>query len=378
MHGRRLLLLAVVGCSAALATVEQRSGLAATPGPEAASRPDGPDANRLSAARDKGLAWLAQNQAKDGSWGNEYTVAVTALACLAHLSASDEPFTGECGKSLMRGLEFLLAQQKAGEFPKQGHTWIHGQGFATLALAEAYGRGLLCKSKPDWDANRVRGVVAAAAKVIADNQSDSGGWWYVQGSKGQHEGSTTVTAVQALVAAANFGVEINEDVLDKGFEYLKKCQNKDGGFDYQLDNSPDTVSMKEGTAADVATLALMKKFDHSVMMNAFEFLVKVTPGGISKERFPYYGHFYGCMGMKLLGEEMRPLREKTAAYVAAAQTDVLAWQEKDGSWPVLRWVKENSKETATYSTAFASLLLSVPEARLSIFNRTPTKLPKAP
>ena len=62
-----------------------------------------------------------------------------------------------------------------------------------------------------------------------------------------HEGSTTVCAVQALVSADNFGIEIDKAVLALGFEYLKKCQNPDGGFDYQL--GPGTVSMKEGPPA---------------------------------------------------------------------------------------------------------------------------------
>ncbi len=69
----------------------------------------------------------------------------------------------------------------------------------------------------------MKDVVAAAVKVIAANQSTSGGWWYTPGSKTQHEGSTTVCAVQAMVSAANYGIEIDKSVLDKGFKYLKKC-----------------------------------------------------------------------------------------------------------------------------------------------------------
>ncbi|MFB3891056.1 MAG: prenyltransferase/squalene oxidase repeat-containing protein [Phycisphaerae bacterium] len=357
------------------------SALAQAPAVSApATNPAGNE--KITAARDAGLAWLTKNQAKDGSWGNQYTIAVTSFACLSYLASADEPFSekaGESGKALVRGLEYLLSKQKDGKFEHQGHTWIHGQGFGTLALSEAYGRTLLCKTKPDIDARKLREAIAKAVKVIADNQSDSGGWWYTQGSKGQHEGSTTVTAVQALVSAANFGIEIDEDCLDKGFAYLKKCQNNDGGFDYQLDNSPDTTSMKEGTAANVATLALMKKFDQQVMMNAHKFLIKTTPQAVSKERFPYYGHFYGCMGMKLLGEEIKSLREACGLYVAAAQVDVLSWQDKDGAFKLQQanWVKQNSKETDGYSTAFATLLLSVGDARLSIFSRKPPKLPKA-
>jgi hypothetical protein len=335
-----------------------------------------PDKEKLATARDRGLDWLTKNQAPDGSWGKQYSIAVTSFACLSYLSAQDEPFTGDRGKALLKGLQFLLASQKEGMFTSQGHSWIHGQGFATLALSEAYGRSLFCKTKPDLDMKKVREVVGKAVQVIAKNQSESGGWWYTPGSPGSHEGSTTVCAAQALVSASNHGIKIDDKVLDKGFEYLKKCQTKEGGFNYQLG---DGTNMKEGTAAGVATLGLMKQFDTTVMVNGYQFLLKVTPAGISSERFPYYGHFYGCMGMMLLGQEFkedRDYREKTAGYVAGVQKDLLAWQDKEGAWPLKGWILAHGSENTGFPTAFATLALFVPEGRLSIYNRTPPKLPK--
>lgn len=333
-------------------------------------------AKALAAARAKGLEWLTKNQAADGSWGKTYTYAVTSFACLTYLSASDEPFAGDHSKALLKGLKFLMDAQKDGQFPSQGHSWIHGQGFATLALSEAYGRSLFVKEKPDFDMKKVKTAVAAAVKVIEKNQSNSGGWWYTPGAPDQHEGSTTVCAVQAVVSASNYGIPADEKVLTKGFDYLKKCQTKEGGFNYQLG---DGQNMKEGTAAGMATLGLMKKFDTTVMTKAHEFLQKVTPAGISSERFPEYGHFYGCMGMQLLAQEFeddKATKEKTAAYIAGAQKDLIGWQEKDGSWPLKSWVKDNGQENTGYSTAFTLMTLFVPDARLSIYTRTPPELPK--
>jgi hypothetical protein len=207
-----------------------------------------------------------------------YSVAVTSFGCLALLSASEEPFEGDHGKALLRGLKFLLSTQRDGMFQRQGHTWIHGQGFATLALSEAYGRAKRCKVQPELDLKQVRTVLEKAVAVIAKNQSTSGGWWYTPGCPSQHEGSTTCCAVQALVSADNYGIAIDATVLEKGFEYLKRCQNPDGGFDYKM--GPGNVSMKEGTAGGIATLGLMKKFDFAVMLNGFKFLVKIKAGTI--------------------------------------------------------------------------------------------------
>src|SRR5204863_2394141 len=74
-------------------------------------RPEGL-AKEVAAAREKGLDWLTKNQAADGSWGKSYTMGITGMACLAYLSAADEPFTGDRGKALVKGLQFLLDNQK--------------------------------------------------------------------------------------------------------------------------------------------------------------------------------------------------------------------------------------------------------------------------
>ncbi len=345
---------------------------AAPPGKD----PPAPIPQEVRTAREKGLDWLTKNQAADGSWGKVHSIAVTSFVCLTYLSAADEPYVGERGKALLKGLQFLLGQQKDGQFAQQGHTWIHGQGFATLALSEAYGRSLFCKTRPDLDMKKVRAVVAQAVASIAKNQSRSGGWWYTPGDFENHEGSTTVCAVQALVSASNYGIASDDKVIDRGFEYLKKSQSPDGGFNYRLG---DGSSMKEGTAGDVATLALMQKYDFPVMIKGYQFLVKLTPAAISAERFPYYGHFYGCMGMQLLGQEYRDdkaFREGTRNYVAGVQKELLSWQEKDGTWPLKSWIASSGQEDARYSTAFATLALFVPDARLSVYNRLPPRLPK--
>src|SRR5262245_37368851 len=93
--------------------------------PAAGDKPED-QAKAVAAARDRGLDWLTKNQAADGSWGKTYTFAVTSFACLSYLSVSDEPYTGDRGDVLVKGLKFLLAHQKDGVFDPQGHSWIHG------------------------------------------------------------------------------------------------------------------------------------------------------------------------------------------------------------------------------------------------------------
>lgn len=56
---------------------------------------------------------------------------------------------------------------------------------------------------------------------------------------------------------------------------------------------------------------------------------------------------------------------------------MIGFQKKDGSFEVKGWMKSDGGENAGYSTAFGSLVLGVPEGRLSIYNRLPPKLPKS-
>jgi hypothetical protein len=335
-------------------------------------------AAQVAMSREKGLDWFTKTQAADGSWGKSYIIGITGMGCLAYLSASDEPFDGDRGKVLVKALQFLLNQQKDGLYPTEGDrvkSWIHSQGFASLALSEAYGRSRICKVKPDIDMKKMRDVVVKSIAAISKNQSDLGGWWYTPGNRRQAEGATTVCAVQALVSADNYGIEIDKKVLRNGFKYLKKSQNPDGGFDYML--GPGTQSMKGGTAADVATLALMRKFDYAVMINGYNFLQKFTASGMSAPHkpwyFPYYGHYYGAMGMHLVGQEFKgdkTFKKDTAAYIEATQKDLVAWQQEDGSWPNKGWIKvQEKKENNAYASTFATLALFISEGRLSIYNR---------
>src|SRR5207248_3287303 len=129
---------------------------------------------------------------------------------------------------------------------------------------------------------------------------------------------------------------------------------------------------------------LMKKYDFTVMINGYNFLLKFTPARMSAPHtpwyFPYYGHYYATMGMQLLGEEYKAdkaFRTNTAKYIADTQQELLAWKQPDGGWPNKGWIKDQERgETNAYASAFATMTLFVPEARLSIYNRTQPKLPQ--
>src|SRR4029077_708997 len=72
-----------------------------------AREPKATPADKLAAAKQSGLDWLTKNQEQHGYRGRTHTLAVPSFACLAYLSASDEPFRDQRGKALLKGIEFL-------------------------------------------------------------------------------------------------------------------------------------------------------------------------------------------------------------------------------------------------------------------------------
>ena len=88
----------------------------------------------------------------------------------------------------------------------------------------------------------------------------------------------------------------------------------------------------------------------------------------------FLGIGIGGSGMRLLGQEMKHLREETAKYTAGALHDLVNEQQEDGTWPLKGWVRSNGGENTAYSTAYATLTLSIPDGRLSVLNRDRPKL----
>ena len=103
--------------------------------------------------------------------------------------------------------------------------------------------------------------------------------------------------------------------------------------------------------------------------------------GVRTIYFPYYGHFYGCMGMLLVQQEFQSgeqYRTETNAYMDGTLKMLADWQQKDGSWPNKGWYAgSHGQGTSAYASAFATLAMFVPEKRLSIYHRNPPKLSEA-
>ena len=182
-----------------------------SPAPPAPDSPPSADVvtPQTRQAIEKGLDWLAANQAPDGHWGEQFPVATTSLAGLALLAGGHLPGRGKYGLKVLQAIRYLLkwARMKVDSShyyfseiggQMQGGSRMHGHGYATLFLSEAYGMAEDFGS--DVNPEELRVSIQCAVRTIENSQSSQGGWYYepdlVPGRKvDADEGSVTVTQI---------------------------------------------------------------------------------------------------------------------------------------------------------------------------------------
>ncbi len=225
----------------------------------------------------KGLSYLNQNQLEDGTWqdrpyGGE--PGVVGLAVVSMLAHGDDPNNGPFSLAINRGLNFILDNQnlKTGYI---GRT-MYNHGFATLALAEAYG---------SVENERLGFALTKAIQLITDSQSRNpkGAWRYSPESK---DADTTVSGAQmvALFAARNAGLGVPEEAIQKGLKFFERCQTGEGGFGYTSAAGPNGPR----TAIATLVLALAKQKDTDSFRNAFAYLKRAPRSNSYYQYFLYY------------------------------------------------------------------------------------------
>jgi squalene cyclase len=311
---------------------------------------------KLEESLDKGLAWLAKNQSRDGSWsaqggdaGYQYQMAMTGLAGLSFLAAGHSPGRGKYSANVSRAIEFVLKNQdRDGLITSRNDGYqMYGHGFAMTFLAEAY--GMDCGT--DYH-ERIRQALITAVKKTGQAQSFRGGWYYSPNS-GSDEGSVTVTQVQALRSVRNAGIEVPEKVISQAIEYIKQCQNQDGGIRYSVQSGQQSTPAL--TAAGVEVFLMAGRYRTNELARACEYLKKnLDPRRSAGHDF--YTHFYGVQAMFHVGGDY------WSRYFGSLRDRLITTQRSDGSW-------QGDHIGSTYGTALATLMLAVPYRYLPIYQK---------
>jgi len=295
----------------------------------------------------KGLEYLASQQNTDGSWGNDrypHNTAVTGFVLLAFLSQGHLPGQGLYGPEVAKGARFLVAASRPGDGylvgARGGNMYCHGM--ATLTLAELWGMTGDEEIKP---------VLEKAVDLIVRSQTREGGWRYEPQPTG-HDISVTIMQVMALRAAKNSGLHVPENTMKRAIEYINSCYDSDtGGYRYMPGQREAAFAR---TAAGICVLQLTGNYEAKEIAKAVEFLERV---GEEKKHY-WYGQYYAAHAMHQVGGK------KWEDWYTKNKKSLLASQAPNGSW-----TNKGSDDGVgiPYSTAIATIVLSVPLNYLPIF-----------
>lgn len=312
---------------------------------------------RTHEAIERGLAYLARTQGRDGSWGNRgrygaYPVAMTSLAGLALLMDGNTTTQGRYAPVVDRATRYLLrSATRTGLIarPDQAGRPMYGHGFALLYLGQLYGM-----TEDASRAKEIHDVLVKGVELTARGQSELGGWYYTPGSRND-EGSVTVTQVQALRSCRNAGIAVPISVINSAMDYLAKSQNSDGGIRYALrqrrGNSRPAI-----TAAAVCCWYNAGQYASPLAKKALDFCMPRIKPQSTVGGHDFYAHFYFAQALYVSNN---PYWDK---YFARRQEFLLGFQRSDGSW-------NGDSVGDIYGTSLALVILQLPYNQLPIMQQ---------
>jgi hypothetical protein len=316
-------------------------------------RESGGEDRAEKAVRD-GLEFLASKQNKEGehlgSFGKEYTAAMTGLALLAYLGHCETPESPKFGDSVVSAALYLMDRCLKSDKGwisngKSGHHEAYEHAIGTYALCELY----TMTKESGKEIPRLESVLKKAVGVIVDGQRKEGGWDYGYKTDGaSSDMSVSGWQVQALKAAHNTGRSFPgvDKALDQATtKYFPAIQDSEGAFKYRPNDARGKSSL---TGAALLGMQIWKGADTATFDKGFKYLTNATsnpaPGA------DYYAPYYNTQ-MFFLAEG--PTWEN---YNKKFQPKLLDAQNDDGSW-----TKDGGDraDTQIKNTCWAILMLEV-------------------
>ncbi|MCG3149367.1 MAG: hypothetical protein PCFJNLEI_02827 [Verrucomicrobiae bacterium] len=290
----------------------------------------------------KGLAYLVKTQEKDGGWGgNQKQPAIAGLAILAMLAHGDDPNSGPYAPAIKRGLGYLLKNQDS----RTGYLGMsmYNHGFATLALAEAYGAVQDDRLGPALEK-------AVALSLSSQARNPEGAWRYGPESR---DADTTVSGAifVSLIAARNAGLAVPEDAITRALAFYKKCALAGGGFGY---TGPDSPSGPRN-AIGLLVYALARQKDRAEFRNALRAVTRPEGNEMQRSSYPFYYEYYAAQA--LFQSDSKAWNEWNQANLKWLATT----QSAEGSW--------ESQHGPAFATAAGLLSLALNYRFLPIYER---------
>jgi hypothetical protein len=347
-------------------------------------------AQAISSAIERGIAFLVLDQNPNGSWGSAretkglniyapapgahdaFRAATTALAVSALIDSGIADQPGAATAALEKGQSFLLSELpeiRRATADAMYNVWTHA--FGLTALAKMYARS---------DAGRQAEIVTVINGQIdrLDRYASvDGGWGYYDfrvGSARPASSSISFTTATGLVGLHDVreipGVIIPQSLVDRAIAATLRQRKSDFSYLYgeYLNKRPVYGINRPGGSlgrSQACNYALRlwgdEKVTDAVMLEWLDRLGERNGWlDIGRKRpipheawfqvagyFYYYGHYYAGLTLEMIPPSDRPSRATMLAGL------LLPLQEKDGSW----WDFPFYTYHQPYGTAFAVMTL---------------------
>jgi hypothetical protein len=304
---------------------------------------------------DRGLQYLLANQTNSGTWsGGEQGPGTTGLGLLAFLASGEDPNFGPFSSGIRKALRsIILSQDKATGY--MGNSMYH-HGFATLALAEAYGAvdetNLWSDVARSGQEPSIGEALELAVRCAITSQSKNpfNAWRY---SPNARDADTSVSGavLMGLLAARNAGIEVPDKAIDKAVQYFTSMTGTNGivGYSGGLSGFGESIARSSITCL---VLSIAKRKELKQYSSVEKYVVSNLTEGSS---YPEYSRYYQAQ--------------------ALFQADLKAWEKWNRS--LIRQLKAAQNEDGSFNgqlgrpncTSLALLALALNYKFLPIYER---------
>ena len=341
----------------------------------------------------KGIDFLVSDQNKNGSWGSArntkglniyapvpgahdaFRAAITAMCVTALIETDAAKSDISAKESLAKGEKWLL--ENLGSIRRANHDAIYnvwGHAYGISALVAMYKKEVSDNSRK----LKIEDAIKHQIKMLQKYESVDGGWGYYDFRYQTKQPSsssisfTNSTALVALKAAQEIGINVPERLTKRAFDATKRQQKPDFSYAYgeYLKMRPMRgINLPGGSLgrSQACNIALRMWGDEKItdkVMDTWLDRLWARNGWLSIGRkrpipheswfgvagyFYYYGHFYAALCIESLEDKKNANYHK--GQLAAV---ILPLQEKEGSW----WDYPFYSYHRPYGTAFALMTLS--------------------
>jgi prenyltransferase beta subunit len=333
---------------------------------------------------DRGLAWIASQQAPDGSFPTfpSGQPAISSLCVMAFLSRGHQPGFGPYGQQLNRAIDFVLScQREDGLFSLESpglvferkmasHTASYNHAIAGLMLGEVYGH---------VSGERARRVKAAIAKAIEFTRAlqvrpkaqakDAGGWRYLPRVDPDNDSDLSITAwhLMFLRSARNAEFKVPQQYMDEGIAFVRRCWDPSTGmFNYLTTAYGGTGASRGTTGAGILSLSMAGQHNTPMALAAGDWLVAHPYGAFGESYGPYDKFFYSIYYCSQAAAQLGG--HYWEKFFPPVVNVFLKIQKADGSFPP-EPLQGDAIFGSTYTTAVAVLALTPAYQLLPVYQR---------